>query len=98
MFMHFYLSTYEKKLFSWHLVLMRIHVHVVPGSKKQSVEKQGEDIYGHEVYKVKIAEKPIDGAANKGVIEALAEHFQKPMRNIHIVSGNTSREKIIDII
>jgi|GEM_PF-6322180 len=43
---------------------MRIHVHVVPGSKKQSVEKQGTDIYGHDIYKVKIAEKPVDGAAN----------------------------------
>lgn len=44
---------------------MRIHIHVIPGAKKQSVEKQGEDLYGHPVYKVKIAEKPVDGEANK---------------------------------
>lgn len=44
---------------------MRIHVQIVPGAKKQSVEKQGEDIYGHQVYKVKVTERPVDGAANK---------------------------------
>lgn len=76
---------------------MRIHVHVVPWSKKQSVEKQGTDIYGHEVYKIKIAEKPIDGEANKGLLKAIAEHFHVSLRSIHIVSGHTSREKLIDI-
>lgn len=77
---------------------MRIHVHVIPGAKKQSVEKQGQDIYGHEVYKVKIAQKPIEWQANKWVIDALAEHFQLPVRKIQIVSGHTSREKLIDIL
>ena len=64
---------------------MRIHVHVVPGSKKQSVEKQGTNIYGHEVYKVKISEKPIDGEANKGLIIALSKHFDVPVRNISVI-------------
>lgn len=77
---------------------MRIHIHVVPGSKQQSVEKQGQDIYGHEVYKVKIREKPVDGEANRGALRALAEHFGVPMRNVRLVSGETSREKIIEIL
>ncbi len=77
---------------------MRIHIHVVPWSKQQSVEKQGQDIYGHDVYKVKISEKPVDGAANRGAIEILSEFFKVPKRNISIVSGHTSREKIVEIM
>lgn len=77
---------------------MRIHVHVVPGSKKQSVEKQGTDIYGHDIYKVKIAEKPVDGAANLWIRHVLADHFSVPIRNVTIISGQTLREKIIDIL
>lgn len=77
---------------------MRIHIHVIPGAKKQSVEKQGEDLYGHPVYKVKIAEKPVDGEANKWALKALSEYFDVPLRNVQLVSGQTSRDKIIDIL
>ncbi len=77
---------------------MRIHIHVVPGSKKQSVEKQGQDIYGHEVYKVKIAEKPIDGEATRWALRAVAEHFGVPLRNVKLIAGETSREKIVEIL
>lgn len=49
------------------------------------MEKQGEDIYGHPVYKIKIAEKPIDGQANKGLLDAIAEYFHVPIRQITIV-------------
>lgn len=76
---------------------MRIHVSIVPGSKKESVEKEGEDIYGHPVYKVKTSAKPIDGEANKAMVDQLAEYFAVPKRNVEIVSGHTSRQKIIDI-
>lgn len=77
---------------------MRIHVRVVPWSKKQSVEKQGEDIYGNQVYKVKIMEKPIDGEANKWLIKVLSEYFDVPHRSITIVWGASSREKLIEIL
>lgn len=76
---------------------MRIHVSLVPGSKKESVEKEGQDIYGHEVYKVKTSAKPIDGEANKALIEQLAAYFAVAKRQVQIVSGQTSRQKIVDI-
>ena len=65
---------------------MRIHVSIVPGSKKESVEKEGEDIYGHPVYRVKTSAKPIDGEANKAMIDQLARYFGVARRNIEIVS------------
>ena len=61
------------------------------------MEKEGQDIYGHEVYKVKTAAKPIDGEANKALIQQLAEYFDVPKRQVEIISGHTSRQKIVDI-
>ena len=62
------------------------------------MEKLGTDIYGHDVYKIKIMEKPIDGQANQAVIRVLAEYFKVPARKITIISGHVSREKLIEIL
>jgi uncharacterized protein YggU (UPF0235/DUF167 family) len=47
---------------------------------------------------VKIREKPVDGEANKWLIEALSEFFDVPKSRINIVLGHTSREKVVEII
>ena len=62
------------------------------------MEKDGEDIYGNQVYRVKIAEKPVNGEANKGLIKALSDYFNVPQRNVSILSGETSRDKLIEIL
>lgn len=77
---------------------MRIHVHVIPGAKKQSIEKQGTDIYGHEVYKIKLVDKPVDWQANKALIKTLADYFNVRLKNVYIVAWLTSREKLVDIL
>jgi uncharacterized protein YggU (UPF0235/DUF167 family) len=46
---------------------------------------------------VKIREKPIDGEANRWLIEALSEFFKIPKSHIHILYGHTSREKVVEI-
>ncbi len=71
----------------------RISVRVMPGAKKAAVEKVAEG-----EYRVKVNAKPVDGAANIRLIEILAEYFKVPFGAIRILSGATSREKIIDII
>lgn len=76
---------------------MKIHVHIVPWSKKSSIDYLWEDIFWNKSYKVKISAKPVDGEANKALIEFLAQHFDIPRRNVKIISGFTSREKLVEI-
>ncbi len=71
---------------------MRISVHASPGAKRAAVEKVSES-----EYRVRVNAKPVDGAANIRLIEILAEYFKVSFGAIRIVSGATSREKIIDI-
>ena len=40
---------------------------------------------------------PVDGAANDALIAFLAELFDRPKRDVTIVSGHTSRQKRIAI-
>ncbi len=46
---------------------------------------------------VRLAAAPVDGAANDGLIACLAEVFDRPKRDITIVSGHTSRDKRIAV-
>ena len=46
---------------------------------------------------MKIREKPVDGEANRGLIEALSEFFDVPKSHISILHGHTSREKVVEI-
>lgn len=71
---------------------MRYTVKATPNSQKISVVKEGE------VLKVKIDAPPVNGRANKRLIEILSEYFNVPLRDIRIVSGFTSRNKIVEII
>ena len=48
--------------------------------------------------KVRLAAPPVDGKANEALIEFLAGHYNVPRRNIRIVSGETSRRKIVEIM
>jgi hypothetical protein len=47
---------------------------------------------------VGIKSKPERGRANMELIDKLARHFGVPKTNVKIVSGFTSRKKIVDII
>ena len=47
---------------------------------------------------VSVKEPPVRGAANAAILRALAEYFEKPISNVRIVSGHTSRRKIIDVL
>jgi uncharacterized protein len=76
---------------------MRIAVHVKPGSRKESIEWV-ENLFGEKILVVKIREKPVDGEANKWLIEALSEFFDVPKSRITIIQGHTSREKVVEIV
>ncbi|MEN9753433.1 MAG: hypothetical protein RL670_1124 [Actinomycetota bacterium] len=71
---------------------MRITVKVKPGSSKGP---RVETIDGE--LTVFIKERAVDGAANEGLIAALAKHFGVAKSRVTIVSGFTSRIKRVEV-
>jgi uncharacterized protein (TIGR00251 family) len=49
------------------------------------------------VLKVRIAAPPVDGAANSELVKVLAKAFAVPRRDVHIVGGDTSKNKRVRI-
>ena len=50
-----------------------------------------------EALAVRLAAPPVDGAANDTLISFLADWFDRPRRDVTILSGQTSRDKRIVI-
>lgn len=72
---------------------MRIFVKVKSAAKEEKVEKIDEvNFY------VQVKEPPVEGRANMAVVKALADYFSVAQSGVRIVSGFTSRLKIIEII
>jgi uncharacterized protein len=46
---------------------------------------------------IRLAAAPVDGAANDALIAFISDTFDRPRRDITIVSGHTSRDKRIAI-
>ena len=46
---------------------------------------------------IRLAAPPVDGAANDALIAFLADVLRVPRRSVRIVSGNTSRDKRVEI-
>lgn len=66
-----------------------INIKISPNSKKNEIIKNESET------KIKITAQPIDGKANKGLIEFLSKKFKIPKTSIQIVKGETSKEKTI---
>jgi uncharacterized protein (TIGR00251 family) len=47
--------------------------------------------------RVRLTAPPVDGAANEALVELLAERLGVPKRAITIVSGATSRTKLVEV-
>lgn len=83
---------------------MRIICHITPHARENKVEKQqvlalgGMDANDGELYKVYVTVAPEQGKANKKMIELLAEYFDVAKSQIRIVKGETSRNKIVEIL
>jgi len=72
---------------------MKIFVIAKPNSKEEKIEKINSNYF-----KIAVKEPPLKGMANKAIIRVLSEYFKVSKLNIKIVSGHTSRQKIIEII
>ncbi|MCL5432909.1 MAG: DUF167 domain-containing protein [Patescibacteria group bacterium] len=71
---------------------MKVSVVVHPNSKKARVEK---DLFG--TLHVYVNQPPLEGKANKAVIESLAKHFNAKKGDIFLLSGIKSKNKIFEI-
>ena len=72
---------------------MRITVRVKPGSKKGPLVEPVED----GSLTVYLQQRAVDGAANEGLVEILARHYEVSKSRITIEAGFTSRIKRIDV-
>lgn len=70
-------------------VLVRLRIS--PNSAKNQIIKDGE------IIKLKITAQPIEGKANKAVIEYLSKLFKVPKSAVEIIKGDLSKEKTIFI-
>lgn len=66
-----------------------VNIKISPHSKKNKIIKEKEFV------KIKITAQPIDGKANKALIEFLSKNFKIPKTSIKILKGETSKEKTI---
>ena len=66
-----------------------VNLRIVPNSSKNDIVTEDEFI------KVKITAQPIEGKANKALIEFLSKRFKIPKTSIEILKGESSKEKTI---
>ncbi|HEY9650997.1 MAG TPA: DUF167 domain-containing protein [Coleofasciculaceae cyanobacterium] len=71
---------------------MQKQVKVKPNSKKQAMEESADG-----VLTVHLKSPPVDGKANKELIELLAEKFDVSKSQIRIKLGLSSRTKLVEI-
>lgn len=71
---------------------MKIFVRAKPGAHEEKVEKI-DDTH----FEVSVHAPPVKGLANQAIIKVVAEYFRIPPSRVRIVSGFTSRQKVIEI-
>ena len=71
---------------------MFLQIRVIPRSKKNEIIDLGK-----KRLRVKVTSPPVDGRANKELIELLARYYKKKKSSITIKKGTKSRDKVIEI-
>ncbi len=71
---------------------MRITVHAKPAARDTYVKELGDSSY-----EVAVKEPPVQGRANAAIVSAIAEHFHIFRGEVKILSGRTSRRKVVEI-
>jgi uncharacterized protein len=71
---------------------MKISIRVKTNSRKNEVVETGPGAYA-----VSVAVPPVEGKANKKIIELLSEYFHKPKRCFTIIRGEKGKDKVIEV-
>ena len=78
---------------------MKIVVRAKPGVKKEYI-KETTDLFeekGERHFVVAVNARAVEGAANRAIEKAIAEHFNVAPSRVRIVSGQTAKEKVVEI-
>ncbi len=69
----------------------RVKLRIVPNAKRDEVVGE----YGDAV-KIKVAAPAVEGKANEALLEFVAEKLRVHRRDITLISGEKSRDKLIE--
>ena len=72
---------------------LTLKIKVEPRSSRSEVVGP----YG-EALKVKLTSPPVEGKANKELVEVLAKEFGIPKKDVEIISGQSSKNKTVRLI
>jgi uncharacterized protein len=78
--------------------IMILSVKVIPRSKRNSVEWESGAGGEGERLRVRLTAAPVDGAANEALVALLAERLGLPKRQVVVVRGATSRQKVVEVV
>ena len=68
-------------------------LYIQPGAKSSEVI----GLHG-DALKIKLASPPIDGKANKALLQFIAAQFDIPLRQIKLIHGEKSRHKTVELL
>ena len=71
---------------------MKVSVKVVPDAKREQIQAGLDGSL-----KVWLRARPKEGKANQALTELLSKYYSVSRSQIHIISGRTSRNKIVEI-
>ncbi|MDD2656153.1 MAG: DUF167 domain-containing protein [Patescibacteria group bacterium] len=71
---------------------MRLNIKVIPKSSLNKIIRVSEN-----ELKVKLTSPPVDGEANKKLIEILSKEYNVAKSKIRIVKGETGKNKVVEI-
>jgi uncharacterized protein (TIGR00251 family) len=69
-----------------------LNVKVIPNAKENEVTEERNRVIVH------VTAPAVGGKANRALIEVLAEYFKVKKKNVRIIRGEKSREKIVEIM
>ncbi|MDR0908671.1 MAG: DUF167 domain-containing protein [Spirochaetaceae bacterium] len=76
---------------------MLINIKAVPGASKTEIAEYQTDAAGNGFFRIRIAAAPEDGKANAELVSFIAKKLKVPKKDIQIVSGQKSRNKILSV-
>jgi uncharacterized protein len=71
---------------------VRVSIRVQPKASASAIV----GLHGNAL-KVRLTAPPVDGAANDALVELLADTFGIPKRGVTIVTGASSRSKVVEL-
>jgi len=69
---------------------VRLHIRVVPRASRNGVQ----GLLGDAV-KIRLQAPPVEGKANRALLDFLAEALKLPARQLELLSGETGRNKTV---